>query len=134
MKYWNARRVRREREKNEKRERRAFELYLESEAAKRTYARGDSRKNARLMLEALGKPVRRRMLARLQRRGAMSVTYLARPFHMMLPAAMRHLDVLERAGLIVTHKRGRIRFCTLNRKAAGELAAWLVAKEPFDLD
>jgi len=86
------------------------------------------------MLEVLGSPLHRRMLARLQAKGAMSVTHLAEPFDIMLPDAMRHVHILEQAGLITTEKRGRIRFCVYNPTASHELSAWFSTRRPFDLD
>lgn len=134
MKFWNAARVRRERERRERREEHALRQHIENEARKRTYTSGDARKNARLMLEALGSVLHRRMLVCLQQGGAMSVSRLARPFRIMLPDAMRHVHILESSGLITTEKRGRIRFCVYNPAAVRELAAWLASRSPFDLD
>ena len=134
MKYWNKARISRQKERREKREARALQGYLATEERKRTYTKGDARKNARLMLEALGSSLHRRMLTRLQSGGAMSVSHLARPFRIMLPDALRHVHILERAGLITTEKRGRIRFCIYNPAAGRELATWLLSRHPFDLD
>jgi DNA-binding transcriptional ArsR family regulator len=72
---------------------------------------------------ALADPTRRAILARLAA-GEASVTELAEPFDMSLPAVSKHLKVLERAGLIV---RGRERQWRPARLAAGplkEIAAW----------
>lgn len=134
MKYWNKARIRRVRERRERREERALVEYVEVEVQKRTHTKGDARKNARLMLEALANPVHRRMLTRLAKSGAMSVTHLARPFHIYLSETVRYVEHLERAGLIITEKRGRIRFCVYNRSAVLELAEWLTLREPFDID
>ncbi|MDO8576537.1 MAG: helix-turn-helix domain-containing protein [bacterium] len=134
MKYWNSRRIRREKEGRERRVVSAYAKSLEREMRKRAYTKGDARKNARLMFDALGSSLHRRMLARLRAGGAMSVTHLARPFGVMLPDAMRHVHILERAGLITTEKRGRIRFCLYNPAAPRELSAWLATRQPFDLD
>lgn len=134
MKYWNAGRIRRQKERRVKLQELALRRHIANEARKRTYTSGDTRKNARLMLEALGSAVHRRMLARLQSGGAMSVSHLARPFRIMLPDAMRHVHILERAGLITTKKHGRIRFCIYNPAAVRELAAWFASRSPFDLD
>ena len=49
---------------------------------------------------ALGDPTRRAILARLQREDGASVSELARPFAIKLPAVMKHLDVLDDAGLV----------------------------------
>lgn len=86
------------------------------------------------MLEALGSALHRRMLARLHSGGAMSVSHLVRPFGVALPNAVTHVHVLERSGLITTHKRGRIRFCVYNAAALKELSAWLGGHQPFDVD
>lgn len=134
MKFWNAARVRRERERRERREEDALRQHIDSEIRKRTYTGGDARKNARLILEALGNAIHRRMLARLQQGGAMSVSHLARPFRIMLPDAMRHVHILESSGLITTEKRGRTRFCVYNPTAVRELATWLASGSPFNLD
>ena len=72
---------------------------------------------------ALADPTRRAILARLAK-GEASVTELAEPFSMSLPAVSKHLKVLERAGLIV---RGRERQWRPSRLEAGplkEVAAW----------
>ncbi|MEK7156708.1 MAG: helix-turn-helix domain-containing protein [Patescibacteria group bacterium] len=134
MKYWDSRRIRREKERREQRAVSAYTKSLEHEARKRVYTKGESRKNARLIFDALGSALHRRMLARLRTGGAMSVSHLAEPFNIMLPDAMRHVHILERAGLIATKKHGRIRFCIYNPAAAKELAAWLGTREPFKLD
>lgn len=134
MKYWNKARVRRAQERRERREEHAHTAHLQEEVRKRTYTKGDARKNARLMLEVLGGAIHRRMLARLRKGGAMSITHLSEPFRIMLPDAMRHVRILERSGLITTEKRGRIRFCIYNPSAAKELAVWLASRDPFALD
>src|SRR3989344_4097189 len=122
MKYWNRQRILRIRKREEKRWKRAHDHYLEAKEKERTYTPGDTRKNTRLMLDALGNPLHRKMLTRLRERGAMSVTHLARPFRIMLPDAMRHVHILERSGLITTKKQGRIRFCVYNTNAVRELS------------
>ena len=57
---------------------------------------------------ALADPTRRALLARLGRQDGISVSELAQPFAMSLPAIMKHLDVLSDAGLIARAKTGRI--------------------------
>ncbi|MCR4325854.1 MAG: helix-turn-helix domain-containing protein [Patescibacteria group bacterium] len=134
MKYWNKARIRRAREQERRREER---LYRDAEAEmlrRRTYGKGEPRKNARLMLDALGVERNRRMLARLHRAGAMSVSKLAAPFNITLPSAMAHVETLERAGLITTRKHGRIRLCIYNTRAPKELSEWLATRDPFCLD
>ncbi|MFQ5658475.1 MAG: ArsR/SmtB family transcription factor, partial [Candidatus Methylomirabilales bacterium] len=61
---------------------------------------------------ALADPTRRAILARLAR-GESSVTALAKPFDVSLPAISKHLRVLEKAGLLVRKKDGRVRRCRL---------------------
>ena len=114
------------------RERSIKKLAVQSAAkikeSKKTYARGDSRKNTRIMLDALGLSIRRKMLARLAREGAMSLSKLAEPFNITLPAALMHIRTLELAGIITTHKKGRIRFCVYNPESLKELATQLKSK------
>lgn len=93
----------------------------------RTYEKGNATKNAGLMLDALGSPVRRMLLWRLCAEGAMSLSKLGRPYTFKLPHLQKHVAVLESAGLITTKKTGRIRICIYNRAAAEELASWLLA-------
>src|SRR6059058_4484958 len=79
---------------------------------------------------ALADPTRRAILARLAR-GEASVTELAAPFEMSLPAVSKHLKVLERAGLIA---RGRERQWRPSRLEAGplrEVAEWTQAYRRF---
>jgi DNA-binding transcriptional ArsR family regulator len=62
---------------------------------------------------ALADPTRRALLARLEQQDGMSVSELAQPFSMSLPAVMKHLDVLSDAGLIAREKTGRTVACRL---------------------
>src|SRR5260370_22656223 len=57
---------------------------------------------------ALADPTRRALLARLRKRDGISVSELAQPFAMSLPAIMKHLDVLSDAGLLARAKTGRV--------------------------
>ncbi|HEV3457497.1 MAG TPA: metalloregulator ArsR/SmtB family transcription factor, partial [Thermoanaerobaculia bacterium] len=59
------------------------------------------------IFSALGDPTRRAILARLEREDGLSVSALAEPFAIKLPAVMKHLDVLSEAGLINRSKTGR---------------------------
>jgi DNA-binding transcriptional ArsR family regulator len=61
---------------------------------------------------ALADPTRRAIVVRLSK-GEASVTELAQPFEVSLPAVTKHLAVLERAGLLEHDKRGRVRHCRL---------------------
>src|SRR6266498_3442775 len=79
---------------------------------------------------AVADPTRRAILNRLAR-GQASVTELASPFDMSLPAVSKHLKILERAGLLRRHKVGRVHHCQLAAEPLGEAAAWLAAYQPF---
>jgi DNA-binding transcriptional ArsR family regulator len=78
-------------------------------------------------LAALADPTRRAILARLSR-GETTVSDLAAPFSMTLPAVSKHLKVLERAGLIVRGRDAQWRPCRLDASPLREIAAWL---EPY---
>ena len=73
---------------------------------------------------ALADPTRRAILARLAS-GEATVTELARPFHISLPAISRHLKVLERAGLISRGREAQWRPRTLQAQPLKDAAAWL---------
>ena len=73
---------------------------------------------------ALADPTRRAILARLSA-GESSVTELARPFHMTLPAVSKHLKVLERAGLIARGREAQWRPCRLEASPLREVFDWV---------
>ena len=83
------------------------------------------------VFQALADPTRRGMIARLSR-GPASVSELAEPFDMSLPAVVQHLQVLETSGLVRSRKVGRVRTCQIEPKAlmsaqdwiAGQRASW----------
>jgi DNA-binding transcriptional ArsR family regulator len=75
-------------------------------------------------LAALADPTRRAILSRLAA-GQRSVTELAAPFAMSLPAVSKHLKVLERAGLIERGRRAQWRPCRLQAKPLREVADWV---------
>jgi DNA-binding transcriptional ArsR family regulator len=72
---------------------------------------------------ALADPTRRAILARLAR-GECSVTELAEPFAMSMPAVSKHLRVLERAGLIARGREAQWRPCRIEAGPLKEVAAW----------
>jgi DNA-binding transcriptional ArsR family regulator len=72
---------------------------------------------------ALADPTRRAILARLAS-GETSVTELARPFDMSMPAVSKHLRVLERAGLITQGREAQRRPCRLQAAPLKQVAAW----------
>jgi DNA-binding transcriptional ArsR family regulator len=79
---------------------------------------------------ALADPTRRAILARLAS-GEASVTELAEPFDMTLPAVTKHLKVLERAGLIRRGRAAQWRPCRLEAKPLEEVADWVAQYRRF---
>jgi len=77
-----------------------------------------------LLFHALSDPSRRMMLTRLAH-GPAAVSDLAAPTGLRLPTVMRHLAVLEEAGLIATQKDGRVRSCALQPQALAPVRDWL---------
>jgi DNA-binding transcriptional ArsR family regulator len=77
-----------------------------------------------LTFSALSDPTRRAILARLAT-GEATVTELAKPFKISLPAISKHLKVLERAGLIVRGRAAQWRPCRLEPAALEGAAEWL---------
>lgn len=75
-------------------------------------------------LSALADPTRRAILARLAS-GEASVTELAEPFDMSMPAISKHLKVLERAGLIARGREAQWRPCRLEAAPLKDIADWL---------
>jgi len=80
---------------------------------------------------ALADPTRRALLARLSDRDTLSVSELAEPFAMSLPAIMKHLDVLSDAGLIAREKTGRVVACRLTAKPMEQAMDWLNRYQRF---
>ncbi len=73
---------------------------------------------------ALADPTRRAILARLAS-GETSVTELAKPFEMSMPAVSKHLKVLEQAGLITRGREAQWRPCKLTARPLKEAAGWI---------
>ncbi len=73
---------------------------------------------------ALADPARRSMIERLSR-GPASVSELAQPLAMSLPAVVQHLQVLEASGLVRSEKVGRVRNCRIDTKALGMAEQWI---------
>lgn len=80
-----------------------------------------------LAFQALADPTRRAMLERLAR-GPASVSDLARPFDMSMPAVMQHLAVLEASGLVRSQKSGRVRTCRVDPQGLGRVEDWINAR------
>ena len=83
------------------------------------------------VFSALVDPTRRAILARLEREESLSITALAAPFAIKLPAIMKHLDVLGAAGLITRSKRGRTVDVKLSPARLREAADWFSRYERF---
>ncbi len=79
---------------------------------------------------ALADPTRRAILAHLAL-GEASVTELAKPFKMSLPAISKHLKVLERAGLIARGREAQWRPCKLNAESLKDVDDWLEQYRQF---
>jgi DNA-binding transcriptional ArsR family regulator len=79
------------------------------------------------IFEALSDPTRRRIVERLGSAPA-SVSTLAAPFAMSLPAVVQHLRVLEDSGLVASEKVGRVRMCSLDLERLGTVQDWIAAR------
>jgi DNA-binding transcriptional ArsR family regulator len=80
-----------------------------------------------LAFHALCDPARRGMVERLSR-GPASVSELAAPLTMSLPAVLQHLQVLEASGLVRSTKQGRVRTCELDPTALGSTEHWITQR------
>jgi DNA-binding transcriptional ArsR family regulator len=93
-------------------------VYYSTEPLDRTFA-------------ALADPTRRALLARLSETDSVSVSELAKPFAMSLPAVMKHLDVLSEAGLVTRAKTGRTVACRLRAAPMEQATDWLNRYQRF---
>ena len=80
-----------------------------------------------LMFQALADPTRRFMVERLSR-GPASVSELAKPLAMSLPAVVQHLQVLQASGLVRSEKVGRVRTCRIEPAALRTAEEWIAAR------
>jgi DNA-binding transcriptional ArsR family regulator len=80
---------------------------------------------------ALSDPTRRAIVTRLGAEKSLTVSELAQPFAVSLPAVMKHLDVLSEAGLIARTKTGRSVACRLTAAPMEEAARWLNRYQHF---
>ena len=80
-----------------------------------------------LLFHALSDPTRRAMLAQLAK-GPAAVSALAGPTGWRMPTVMRHLAVLEAAGLVASTKGGRVRSCAIVPQALDPVRGWLDAQ------
>jgi DNA-binding transcriptional ArsR family regulator len=81
-----------------------------------------------LVFHALADPARRQIIERLSM-GPASVSELARPLTMSLPAVVQHLQVLEASGLVQSRKVGRIRTCRMAPAAMRNAAVWIARRQ-----
>ncbi|MDY0871585.1 ArsR/SmtB family transcription factor [Dongia rigui] len=79
------------------------------------------------IFQALADPTRRAVLGALAK-GPTSISELAAPFEMALPSFMKHIHQLEASGWIVTKKQGRVRTCSIEKKALRAADAWLATQ------
>lgn len=79
------------------------------------------------VFHALADPTRRSIVERLSR-GAASVSELAKPLTISLPAVLQHLRVLEGSGLVRTEKVGRVRTCHIEPAALSTAEHWIAAR------
>jgi DNA-binding transcriptional ArsR family regulator len=80
-----------------------------------------------LMFQALADPTRRAMVERLGL-GPASVSELAKPLAMSMPAVMQHLQMLEASGLVRSEKTGRVRTCRIEPEALSLAEQWINAR------
>jgi DNA-binding transcriptional ArsR family regulator len=80
-----------------------------------------------LVFHALADPTRRMMVERLSR-GPASVSDLARPFAISLPAVVQHLHVLEASGLVRSEKVGRVRTCRMEPRSLQMAEQWIAER------
>lgn len=81
--------------------------------------------------QALADPTRRAIIARLRAVDNASLSEIAEPFDMSLPGVMKHVAVLEGAGLLEREKVGRTVYCRLNTQPMAEAMSWLQEMEVF---
>lgn len=74
--------------------------------------------------QALADPTRRGIVRRLSR-GPASVSELAEPLRMSLPAVLQHVQMLEASGLVRSEKKGRVRTCRIEPRALSAAEAWI---------
>jgi DNA-binding transcriptional ArsR family regulator len=82
------------------------------------------------IFHGLADPTRRAVITRLAL-GAAPVSELAAPHDMALPSFLKHLKVLEDAGLVKSKKLGRVRTCTLEMDAMEQVERWITERKRF---
>ncbi|MEO1104822.1 MAG: metalloregulator ArsR/SmtB family transcription factor [Pseudomonadota bacterium] len=81
------------------------------------------------IFDALGDPTRLAIVAQLCAEGGQRMGELAQGFSMTRPAVAKHIGVLERAGVITVHKKGREKICRLCPETLAQAADWLELHE-----
>ncbi|MDB5506939.1 MAG: bacterial regulatory, arsR family protein [Devosia sp.] len=84
-----------------------------------------------LVFGALADPTRRGLVAQLRGRDFITVSELAAPLTMTLPAVTKHLNVLAEAGLVTRTKHGRTVRCSLDARRLADAAEWLTQFQAF---
>jgi DNA-binding transcriptional ArsR family regulator len=84
-----------------------------------------------LIFSALSDPTRRKILARLEKEATLSVSDLAQPFEMTLPAVMKHLTILSDIGLVRRFKTGRTVWVEIEAGSMKGLMDWLESHRLF---
>jgi DNA-binding transcriptional ArsR family regulator len=79
------------------------------------------------VFQALADPARRVIVERLSR-GPASVSEVAEPLEMSLPAVLQHLQVLETSGLVQSTKEGRVRTCRIDHAVLREAEQWIARR------
>lgn len=79
------------------------------------------------VFQALADPTRRTIVERLSR-GEATVSQLAEPLDMSLPAVLQHLQLLESSGLVESKKSGRVRTCRINQKTMQAAEQWIARR------
>lgn len=80
-----------------------------------------------MVFHALGDPTRRRIVDRLSQ-GPATVSELAAPLPISLPAVVQHLEVLQESGLVESEKVGRVRTCRVRPAAMQEAEQWIAQR------
>jgi DNA-binding transcriptional ArsR family regulator len=80
---------------------------------------------------ALAQPARLKIVERLARDGRLSVSQVAKPLSMSLPAVWKHVRILQESKIIACNKEGRVQYCAINPDAFNELAGWLLFHKSF---
>jgi DNA-binding transcriptional ArsR family regulator len=102
----------------------------QGDIARSSIAREGERVDLDDVFAALSDPIRRAIVAELAH-GARSVSELGAPFAVSAPAISRHLNVLERVGLIVRWKEGRVRYCRLVADPLVQAGIWIDQHKVF---